>query len=95
MSRPEERLVLAEHPVPEAPPEEHDEARLARRERLRLLARSKTFLAGAFLVGVFVFCAIFGPAVVPYDPVRRSSRSPGQASTPFERALLRHRPTWP
>jgi peptide/nickel transport system permease protein len=68
MSTPEERLVLAQHPVPEAPPEAPDEARLARRERLRLLVRSKTFLAGAFLVGVFVFCAIFGPAVVPYDP---------------------------
>jgi peptide/nickel transport system permease protein len=68
MSRPEEQVILAEHPVPEAPPEERDEARLARRERLRLLARSKTFLAGVFLFGVFVFCAIFGPAVVPYDP---------------------------
>ncbi len=68
MSRPEERLVLAEHPVPEAPPEDRDEARLAHRERLRLLVRSKTFLAGGFLVGVFVFCAILGPAVVPYDP---------------------------
>lgn len=68
MSTPEERLVLAEHPVPEAPPEDRDEARLARRERLRLLARSKTFLVGAFLLGLFVFCAILGPAVVPYDP---------------------------
>jgi peptide/nickel transport system permease protein len=68
MSRPEEQAILAEHPVPEAPPEERDEARLARRERLRLLAGSKTFLAGVFLFGVFVFCAIFGPAVVPYDP---------------------------
>lgn len=68
MSTPEEQLVLAEHPVPEAPPEKRDEARLARRERLRLLARSKTFLVGAFLLGVFVFCAILGPAVVPYDP---------------------------
>lgn len=68
MSRPEEQVILAQHPVPEAPPEERDEARLARRERLRLLARSKTFLAGVFLLGVFVFCAIFGPAVVPYDP---------------------------
>ena len=68
MSRPEEQVILAEHPVPEAPPEERDEARLARRERLRLLARSKTFLAGVFLFGVFVFCAIFGRAVVPYDP---------------------------
>ena len=68
MSRPEEQAILAEHPVPEAPPEGRDEARLARRERLRLLAGSKTFLAGVFLFGVFVFCAIFGPAVVPYDP---------------------------
>lgn len=68
MSRPEEQVILAEHPVPEAPPEERDEARLARRERLQLLARSKTFLAGVFLFGVFVFCAILGPAVVPYDP---------------------------
>jgi peptide/nickel transport system permease protein len=68
MSRPEEQVILAEHPVPEAPPEERDEARLARRERLRLLARSKTFLAGVLLFGVFVFCAIFGPTVVPYDP---------------------------
>jgi len=68
MSRPEEQAILAEHPVPDAPPEQRDEARLARRERLRLLARSKTFLAGVFLFGVFVFCAIFGPAVVPYDP---------------------------
>jgi peptide/nickel transport system permease protein len=68
MSRPEEQVILAEHPVPEAPREDRDEARLARRERLRLLARSKTFLAGVFLFGVFVFCAIFGRAVVPYDP---------------------------
>jgi peptide/nickel transport system permease protein len=68
MSRPEEQVILAEHPVPEAPPEARDEAGLARRERLRLLARSKTFLAGVFLFGVFVFCAIFGRAVVPYDP---------------------------
>ena len=68
MSRPEERLVLAEHPVPEAPPE-HDETRLARRERLRLLARSKTFLVGAFIFSFVVFCAIFGSAIVPYDPL--------------------------
>jgi peptide/nickel transport system permease protein len=69
MSRPEEQLVLAEHPLPEAPRPEHDEARTARRERLRLLLRSKTFLGGAFIFGVFVFCAIFGPTVAPYDPL--------------------------
>jgi peptide/nickel transport system permease protein len=69
VSRPEEQLVLAEHPVPEAPAHEHDEGRVARRERVRLLLRSKTFLAGTFIFCVFLFCAIFGPAVVPYDPL--------------------------
>jgi peptide/nickel transport system permease protein len=69
MSRPEERLVLAEHPLPETPSEEHDETRLARRERLRLLARSKTFLAGAVIFTIVAVCAIFGPAIVPYDPL--------------------------
>ncbi len=70
MSRPEEQVVLAEHPLPETPRGEGDEeARVARRERLRLLSRSKTFLAGALVFGVFVFCAIFGEAVVPYDPL--------------------------
>jgi peptide/nickel transport system permease protein len=69
MSRPEEQVVLAEHPLPEPSPEEHDEARLARRERLRLLARSKTFLVGAFIFAIVAVCAIFGPAIVPYDPL--------------------------
>jgi len=69
MSTPEEQVVLAEHPLPEAPGEEHEETRVARRERLRLLLRSKTFLSGALIFGVFVFCAVFGSAVVPYDPL--------------------------
>jgi len=69
VSTPEEQVILAERPVPEAPTEQHDEGQLARRERLRLLLRSKTFLAGAFIFGVFVFCAIFGPAVAPHDPL--------------------------
>ncbi len=43
-------------------------ASVARRERLRLLVRSKTFLAGAVIVGFWVLCAIFGSAVVPKDP---------------------------
>ena len=59
MSRPEERLVLAEHPVPSAAGGARRGA-IARRERLRLLVRSKAFVAGAFIVVVFVFCAIFG-----------------------------------
>jgi peptide/nickel transport system permease protein len=45
-----------------------DDARLARRERVRGLVRSKSFIAGAIIVGFFVFCAIFGRAVVLQDP---------------------------
>ena len=46
----------------------HDSARESRRERLRLVLRSKTFLVGTVVVAFWVFCALFGPAVVPDDP---------------------------
>jgi peptide/nickel transport system permease protein len=69
MTTPEEQVLFGERPVPEAPRRVQDEARTARRERLRLLLRSTTFLAGAAIFTVFVFCAIFGAAVVPYDPL--------------------------
>jgi peptide/nickel transport system permease protein len=49
-------------------PERGDEARVARRERIRLILRSKTFLAGALVLGFWVFCALFGQAVAPKDP---------------------------
>ncbi len=39
-----------------------------RRDRLRQIFRSGTFLAGLVIVLFWVFCAIFGTAVVPYDP---------------------------
>jgi peptide/nickel transport system permease protein len=42
--------------------------RTAQRERLRLLLRSKTFIAGAVIVGIFVIFAIFGEALAPDDP---------------------------
>ncbi|MDP9134197.1 MAG: ABC transporter permease, partial [Actinomycetota bacterium] len=45
-----------------------DDARLARRERLRVVVRSKSFIAGAIIVGVWVLCAILGPPLVPQDP---------------------------
>ena len=45
-----------------------DDARLARRERLQVLVHSKSFIAGAIIVGFFVLCAIFGKAVVLQDP---------------------------
>jgi peptide/nickel transport system permease protein len=52
----------AASPSPEA------EERAARRERLRLLWRSPTFIAGVVIVGMFVIFAIFGEALAPDDP---------------------------
>jgi peptide/nickel transport system permease protein len=46
-----------------------DDARVATRERLALLRRSKSFIAGAIVVGFWVLCAIFGYAIVPKDPL--------------------------
>jgi peptide/nickel transport system permease protein len=48
------------------------EARTARRETLRQLGRSKTFVAGAIIIGFWVFCAIFGERVAPHDPLALS-----------------------
>jgi peptide/nickel transport system permease protein len=39
-----------------------------RRDRLRQVFRSGTFLVGLAIVLFWVFCAVFGPAIVPYDP---------------------------
>jgi peptide/nickel transport system permease protein len=50
--------------VPSAP----DQAAIARRERLRSLRRSPTFLVGCVLVGIWVVCAIFGNLLAPQDP---------------------------
>jgi peptide/nickel transport system permease protein len=49
-------------------PERGGEARAARKERIRLILRSKTFVAGILLVGFWVFCALFGEAIAPKDP---------------------------
>ena len=40
----------------------------ARRETRRLLFRRPGFLIGLGIVGFWLFCAVFGPYVVPYDP---------------------------
>jgi peptide/nickel transport system permease protein len=69
VSTPEEKVALAELPVPIAPVLERDEARVARRERLQLLLRSKTFLAGAVMLGVWIVCAVLGEVITPYDPL--------------------------
>jgi peptide/nickel transport system permease protein len=46
-----------------------DDARVATRERLALLRRSKSFIAGTIVVGFWVLCAIFGELLVPKDPL--------------------------
>ncbi|HLY66463.1 MAG TPA: ABC transporter permease, partial [Chloroflexota bacterium] len=40
----------------------------ARRERLRLLVRSGTFIAGFVIVAFWATCAIFGHHIAPQDP---------------------------
>jgi peptide/nickel transport system permease protein len=56
---------IALTPLAERP----DDASVARRERLALVLRSKTFLAGAAIVGFWIFCAFFGRAISPHDPL--------------------------
>ena len=46
-----------------------EDARVATKERLALLRRSKSFIAGSIIVGFWVLCAIFGELVVPEDPL--------------------------
>lgn len=45
-----------------------DEARIARRERVRLLLRSPTFVVGLLIVGAWVLCALLGTLIAPHDP---------------------------
>lgn len=40
-----------------------------RREHLRQLLRSKTFLVGVALLAFWVVCALFGRSISPYDPL--------------------------
>ena len=44
------------------------DATSAGRERLGELARSPTFVVGLAIAGFWVFCALFGGAIVPLDP---------------------------
>lgn len=45
------------------------EARVARRERLRLLVRSPSFVIGSAVIGFWIVCAILGGRITPYDPL--------------------------
>jgi peptide/nickel transport system permease protein len=49
------------------------EADVARRETLRQLGRSKTFIVGIAIVGFWVFWAIVGARLTPYDPLAQTS----------------------
>jgi peptide/nickel transport system permease protein len=55
-----------------AVPGRPSEARLARRETLRELRRSKTFIVGSLILAFWVFCAFFGTLVAPHDPLDQS-----------------------
>ena len=54
--------------LPAAP----SEARIARRETFRQLLRSPTFIAGSVIVGFWIFCALLGTKIAPYDPQDQS-----------------------
>ena len=56
------------------------ESRLARRETLQQLIRSKTFLAGVVIVGWWVFWAVVGSHLTPRDPL---AQYPDSFARPF------------
>jgi len=62
-------MTIAPVPVPAGGPVE---SRLARRERLGRLVRSKTLLIGLLIVGWWVFWAIAGSSLTPHDPLDQS-----------------------
>jgi peptide/nickel transport system permease protein len=45
------------------------EARTARRERVRLLVRSPSFVLGGLVIVFWVVCAILGSRITPYHPI--------------------------
>ena len=61
--------TIDDQAAPIAIPIRPDETKAERNERLRLLARSPTFLLGSILVGVWIVCAILGNLIAPHDPV--------------------------
>jgi peptide/nickel transport system permease protein len=59
-------------PIASAP--QLSELRIARRETMQQLVRSKTFMAGAIIIVFWVFCAAFGYKVAPHDPLAQTFR---------------------
>jgi len=60
--------TLDDPTVPIAIPTRPDEAKIARKERIRLLLRSPTFVLGLVLFGIWALCAIFGTWIAPHSP---------------------------
>jgi peptide/nickel transport system permease protein len=60
--------TLEDPAAPIAIPARPDEGRIARRERLRLLLHSPTFVLGSLLFGVWVACAVLGTLIAPQSP---------------------------
>ena len=58
--------IGADAPAATAPPSDAESS--ARREQLALLRRSKVFIAGMAIIGIWVLCAILGEAITPDDP---------------------------
>ena len=54
--------------APIAIPARPDQAGIARRERLRLLGRSPTFVIGCLLFAIWIVCALFGTLIAPHNP---------------------------
>ena len=54
------------------------EARAARSERLRLLARSPLVVGGAIVVAFWIFCALFPGVVCPYNPIFDNNFPPSE-----------------
>jgi peptide/nickel transport system permease protein len=62
-------MTIVEDPTTAvAIPARPDQARVERRERLRLLLHSPTFVIGCLLFGAWVVCALFGTLIAPQDP---------------------------
>jgi peptide/nickel transport system permease protein len=57
-------------PLP-APAPAPSEAKVARRETLGQLVRSKTFIVGCVMVGFWIFWAIAGASLTPHDPLEQ------------------------
>ena len=69
-----------------AVPTARSEASVARRERLRLLVRSPSFIVGAAVILFWIDCAILGDRITPYDP--RFDQTPEIGEAPSAQHLF-------